>query len=410
MITIHPCTTSILAGKWRIACTVTDPRSARELWFEVDPAYKSYFTTDSVDAFVVSSVLPAMLSGHDLIVEGAMSKKLFYNLTHSVIPLLKQFFPCSHIIAIRPAEICGSFEQHGDGVMAGFSGGIDSFCNYYDHSGDRAPKEYHITHFVYNNVGSHGQRSSESDHSVFVKRFAILQEFVHQQGKPFIMVNSNLDDMIGRMPFQSTHTVRNAAVALLMQDRICKFLYASTFPFQQTEVKPSHDMAHLDPVMLPLLGTERLECIASGGQHTRVAKTGCVALLEASTQFLDVCTAPPEGVNRKINCSLCWKCLRTELTLAILGKLDQYDRVFDLSVYRRFEKLHLIEVLSSKDYLLQEIADLIKAKKFSIPASVRWAAAFTPRFITRRIASRLIPKLAWRNKILTDLINACLTL
>jgi hypothetical protein len=345
-----------------------------------------------------------------LIVEGPMSKKLFYNLTHSVIPILKQFFTCSQIIGIRPATMDGSFEQSGDGVMAGFSGGIDSFCNYYDHSGDRAPEEYHITHFVYNNVGSHGQRSSDRDHAVFVKRFAILQEFVHQQGKPFIMVNSNLDDIIGRMHFQSTHTLRNAAVALLMQKRICKFLYASSFPFQKTEVKPSHDMAHLDPVILPLLGTERLECIASGGQYTRVAKTACVVLLETSVQFLDVCVAPPEGANRRNNCSLCWKCLRTELTLAVLGKLDQYDRVFDVNLYRRFEKLYLIEVLSSNDYLLQEIADLIKEKRFRIPGSVRLAAALTPRLITRRIASRLIPKLALSNKILTDLINACLTL
>jgi hypothetical protein len=223
------------------------------------------------------------------------------------------------------------------------------------------------------------------------------------------MVNSNLDDIIGRIDFQSTHTVRNAAVALLMQNSICKFLYASAFPFQQTEVKPSHNIAHLDPVILPLLGTERLECIASGGQYTRVAKTACVVLLEASAQFLDVCTAPPEGSNQRVNCSLCWKCLRTELTLAILGKLDQYDKVFNVSEYRRFEKLYLIEVLSSKEYLHQEIVDLIKAKRFSIPASIRLVAACTPRFITRRIASRLIPKLALRNKILTDLINVCLT-
>jgi hypothetical protein len=140
MITIHPCTTSILAGKCRIACTITDTQSTRELWFEVDAKYENCLTTDSVDAFVVSSILPAMLLGHDLIVEGAMSKKLFYNLTHSVIPLLKQFLPCSYIIGIRPEKICGSFEQRGHGVMAGFSGGIDSFCNYYDHSGDRAPE------------------------------------------------------------------------------------------------------------------------------------------------------------------------------------------------------------------------------------------------------------------------------
>src|ERR1700732_4494661 len=124
MITIHPSTTSILADKVRIACKIAHPQSTRELWFEVNAEYESCLTTDSVDAFVVSCILPAMLSGQDLIVEGPMSKKLFYNLTHSVIPILKQFLPRSHIIGIRPAKLCGLFEQRGYGVMAGFSGGI----------------------------------------------------------------------------------------------------------------------------------------------------------------------------------------------------------------------------------------------------------------------------------------------
>jgi hypothetical protein len=346
-----------------------------------------------------------MISGQDLIVNGSMSTKLFYNLSHSVIPVLRQFLPSSYIIAIRPATMRRSFEKCSEGVLAGFSGGIDSFCNYYDHSGDRAPKEHHITHFVYNNVGSHGQISSVRDYAVFVKRFAVLKKFAHREGKPFIMVNSNLDDIIS-MNFQMTHTIRNVAVALLLQNRMSRFLYASSYPFQKIRVKPHHDISLLDPVLLPLLGTEGLECAASGGQYTRVAKTACVALMEASMQFLDICIQP-ESANRR-NCSLCWKCLRTQLTLAVLGKLDQYDRIFDISVYRRFEKLYLIEVLKSHDPFLQEIADLIRIKSFSVPRSVRLAATFTPRCIAQKITCRLIPMLALRNKVLTDLINACL--
>src|SRR5438309_136737 len=90
-------------------------------------------------------------------------------------------------------------------------------------------------------------------------------------------------------------------------------------------------------LLLPLLGTERLECIASGGQYTRVDKTIRVARVDASTQFLDVCVNPWMATER-LNCSGCWKCLRTQLTLAVLGELDRYDKVFDVGLYRRLEK------------------------------------------------------------------------
>jgi hypothetical protein len=358
-----------------------------------------------------------MLSGQDLSTQGPMSSKLFYNLTHYAVPILKEYLRLSQVIAIRPIALHCRREPGPIGVMASFSGGIDSFCNYYDHSGNRAPPEFQITHFVYNNVGSHGQRSPERDHSTFVKRFAILQEFARQQKKPFIMVNSNLDDIVG-MNYQLTHTVRNAAVGLLMQNCICKFLYASGYPFRETKIKPFYDpefvrdeeprgMACLDPVILPLLGTERLDCIASGGQYTRVEKTACVATIEASARFLDVCVHP-EAAKNHINCSRCWKCLRTALTLEVLGKVDQYIQVFDLNVYRRFRPLYLVDVLSSSDYFLQEIRDLMKERNFHVPKMIRLAAAITPKFVKRKMTRRIIPWLACRRRIFTDIINLCL--
>jgi hypothetical protein len=232
-----------------------------------------------------------MASGQDLDVKGPVSSKLFYNLTHYLMPVLKNFIPSCKMIEIKPTALTRASGPCAQGVMAGFSGGIDSFCNYYDHSGDRVPEEYRITHFLFNNVGSHGQMSPESDRVVFNKRFSVLQDFAKLENKPFVAVDSNLDEVIG-MKFQLTHTIRNATVALLLQSACSKFLYASAYAFRETDVRPSDAMGHLDPIILPLLGTERLECIASGGQYTRVDKTIRVARVDASTQFLDVCVNP----------------------------------------------------------------------------------------------------------------------
>jgi hypothetical protein len=360
MLVIHPPVLSIQHGKARIAAAFVDSGSSRQLWFEVNEEQKNSLETKTMDAFVVGLLLPAMAAGHDLDVRGPISSKLFYNLTHCLIPILKDFIPSCQSIEIEPAALSRDSEGRAPGVVAGFSGGIDSFCNYYDHSGNRVPEEYRITHFLFNNVGSHGQMSPEQDQAVFTERLAVLQRFSQLEKKSLIAVNSNLDEVIG-MKFERTHTIRNAAVALLMQPICGKFLYASGFSFLETTVRPSPFMAHLDPVILPLLGTERLECIASGGQHTRVDKTVRAATMEASTQFLDVCVNPWMAKGR-LNCSGCWKCLRTELTLAALGKLDLYDKVFDLGLYRKLESYYLIEVLRSRDPLRQEIAELIKRR------------------------------------------------
>lgn len=291
--------------------------------------------------------------------------------------------------------------------MAGFSGGIDSFSNYYEHSGDRAPEEYHITHFVYNNVGSHGRDPSGKDHTVFLQRYEALRLVADGLGKPLIMVDSNLDEVIG-MDFQLTHTVRNAVVALLMQNTIGKFLYASGYSFNKTRVQPWHDMAVLDPVVLPLLGTENLECIASGGQYTRVEKTICVSRMEASHKYLDVCVHPQDAHN-VINCSRCWKCLRTTLTLSVLGKLDDYRSVFDVEVYRRFENLFLIEVLSSGDSFAVEIAGLITRTDFRVPRVVQLLSRILPKRISTRISRRIIPRLARGDQRVVGLINTLLS-
>jgi hypothetical protein len=393
-------------GKCRLSNTIIADGQERTLWFEVDSKYREMIAAELMDAAVVSCLLPAMGLGRDLVVQGPMSSKLYYNITHYLIPILKEFCPSLHTISIRPDSMHKGNANRSGGVMAGFSGGIDSFSNYYEHSGDRAPEEYHITHFVYNNVGSHGQNLSGKDHAVFLQRYEALRPVADRLGKPFIKVDSNLDEVIG-MDFQLTHTVRNAVVALLMQKGIGKFLYASSYSFKKTRVQPWHDMAVLDPIVLPLVSTESLECIASGGQHTRVEKTICVSKMEASREYLDVCVHPQDA-DKVINCSRCWKCLRTALTISVLGRLDDYRGVLDIAVYRRFEKLFLIEASRSDDYFLVEIAELMRRTGFHIPRGVRLLSRVLPKRISSRISQRIIPALARRDRRLVGLINALL--
>ncbi|WP_438951198.1 hypothetical protein, partial [Porticoccus sp.] len=51
----------------------------------------------------------------------------------------------------------------------------------------------------------------------------------------------------------------------------------------------------------------------------------------------DVCAASAETREKllKPNCSVCWKCQRTLITLEALGIIDKFGSVFDLSVYKQ---------------------------------------------------------------------------
>ena len=396
----------VLDGKTRLSADICVGEETKNLWFEIDSCFGHYFSTDTLDAFVAASLIPAIQRGENIRVRGPMSAKLYYNLAYSLIPILCEYLGKPRRTQVFAERLLRHDTHSGRGVAAGFSGGIDSFCNYFDHSGERVPDEFSLTHFIFNNVGSHGQKSPEADRHLFRQRFTRLRECAARIGKPAVAVDSNLDEFMGEM-FQLTHTLRNTAVALSMQNAFSKFLYSSGYPLAETKLGPDYNMSRLDPVILPLLSTERLECMASGGQHTRVEKTRRVIEIEESRSYLDVCVCPQKAPAGVSNCGICWKCIRTATTLKVFGRLEEYGRIFDLKTFRCVENLYLIEVMGGKSPFSKEIRSLIAEKKFPVPRAVRLAAALMPASVAQQFSIRIIPLLL-RSKPLARFVNGCL--
>jgi hypothetical protein len=407
MITISAPVITSGNGKARISSTISDGASSAVLWFEVDQQNADVLSTENLDAFVVVCLLRAAKNGEQVAAEGAMSSKLHYNVNHLLGGILKEYFAAPRAVTVTARNLLSASGNRAPAVLSGFSGGVDSFCNYYEHSGDRASPDFRITHLIYNNVGSHGQKGAEKDFQTFESHAAAMKRFADEEGKPFIAVNSNLDQVVA-LNFQLTHTVRNAAVALLLQGVAGRFLYPSSYHVRSTKVALSHDMAALDPVILPVLGTERLDCISSGAQHDRTGKTVIVAAMPASRRFLDVCVEPAKAKAGKINCSVCWKCMRTQLTFDILGKLDLYGEVFDLAAYRRCKNLFLLDVLKSGDPFQRDLADLITAQGHRVGPRVKLAAALTPRFIAQRVGKSVVPRVYYSSRPLLALCGLVL--
>lgn len=354
------------SGKFKIYSDVKIFGETERLWFETEQTYKSLINNDSSDSFLVAALVRAMTTPNieEIHVEGVISEKLYYNITSYLINILKQIIPNAKDVRIVAPRLT-SRHYEPEGVITGFSAGVDSFSTIVDHIKGNASSSYELTHLLFNNVGSHGQ--TVKDMEIFYTRHARLKEYAEAMNLPLIPMNSNLDRFL-RLDFMRTHTIRNAAVALLFQKSCKGFLYASSVPYNEASIKGSNkglSMSYTDPLILPLLSTESIDCISSGGQYTRFEKTENISNNKITYDSLDVCAAPQNA--KKINCSKCKKCLRTQASLEIINSLELYDSVFERNIYKKFKTLYIAYALGSSSVLEKEIVQAFKYYNYDIP-------------------------------------------
>ena len=298
------------------------------LWYNIDKTFGDLLS-NTADAPLVALILPAMELGEDIHIDGKVSEKLLYNLTGPFQKLLQKIIPSLHQIKIYPSEIYTEEKAPKLSVAMGFSGGVDSYSALADFYYTNTLKGLKVTHLLFNNVGSHGRGGEQ----LFRKRYEQLKPAVGHLKLPLLLINSNLDAFYSKkLHFEQTHTLRNASVAHLLKGGIGHFMYASTFSYADLFVGQSGDTAYCDPFILPILSTNSIDVFSIGSEYSRVEKTLSVAQLPDSYKALDVC-ANPNNTSGFINCSACWKCLRTMATLEIADRLDLYNLVFNIDTY-----------------------------------------------------------------------------
>ncbi|PRD48213.1 hypothetical protein [Sphingobacterium haloxyli] len=337
--------------------------TVQSLWYSLNSTHKD-MVSDRSDAALVALLIPAMEKGEDMYIEGQISESLFYSVSGPLQDLLRLMFPFLKNITVSVTNLTDEVYTTKRGVLTGFSGGIDSYCVLADHYFDpKVPESYKLTHLLFNNVGSHGDKGSE----LFNKRYSRLTSTTRDLKLPFVQVDSNVDSFYShRTWFQPTHTLRNTSVALLLQKGIGTYLYASAYSFADVFIGPTEDIAYADLVILPMLSTRNLEARSVGSAYTRSGKTIRVATIPESYTSLDVCINSDNRTG-EINCSSCWKCLRTLATLEIAGKLHLYAGIFNLDVYKKHRNAYFVKVLTSDDVLMMDIAMLAKKKNFAFP-------------------------------------------
>lgn len=359
-----------------LTANVTYQGHTHSVWFAVARDWAKHLDPECLDPFVVGALPLALRLGDPIYAAGRVSARLLFALNTAVPALVTQTGGNYHPIKVRVAQAVDYAPPppYSRAVATGFSGGIDSFCVLCDHLGAAVPPAHRLTHLLFNNVGSFGARGT----SAFQQQYPALHQCANQLHLPVIAVDSNLDELHGYESFARDHQFRNVAAVLALQSLVGTYLYASGYRYEDCFVRGQHTpLAQWDPVLLPHLSTERLRILSVGGQYSRVQKTERVAAFPLSHRYLHVCVSSTDSHN----CSTCWKCARTLLTLELLGLLESYRDAFDLKAYAAVRSRYIVEMLRSEEPLWVEIREFARARGHRFPAALRLVAAMPSQIL-----------------------------
>lgn len=330
------------------------------IWFKIEKKYKSFLDLECLDAPLLGILFFALKRGEDIRLEGGVSEGLMHNLNIHFFKIAKLVVTDIKSIKIHAKQLVNRSCSNDGFVITGFSGGIDSFCTLYNYYYNCKYPSFKITHLLFNNVGSHGKDLDKS-RVLFNERFKLLEPAIQEIGLQVIKVDTNLHKYCD-FDFINLHEVLNAAVGFLLKRRIDKYLYSSAYSYQACFKGKQDDLAYFDPSVLPLLSISNFKIIPVGSEYTRVEKTRLVSKLAISNKYLNVC------VSDGVNCSICYKCLRTLFTLDLLGILHSFNDVFDLEKYHQVKWWYAAKIFANKKEVLNaEIIEEAKIQGYKFP-------------------------------------------
>lgn len=283
---------------------LSDPET---IWWEVDSAYGDAFSLTS-DSFLACLFPLACLLGESIELDSPVSAELVEQ-CHQVMSVWQGWYPWLKWIGISPSSFSQA-KDAGDGpdtriTAQFFSGGADSFFTLLHAPPPIAP------HDLIQVFGFDIPLESPEENDVRLNRAKAISRTLE---KNVVEVKTNLMKTSFRLvPWgKISHGAAFAAVAHALSNR-----------YKCAIISSSHDNHHLipwgsHPVTDPLFGTKRTRILHYGADFTRVEKLRFLSGFDLALDNLHVCYHEASARN----CGRCEKCLRTMISLDLLGKLD----------------------------------------------------------------------------------------
>lgn len=283
---------------------------------------------DTFDPFAVALLVPAMLRGEPLVIEGDVDEFLLGSLRGLVQASLRLMAPAWRRIPVeagaRPAAVTTDWSK---GAATSMSGGIDSMHLICHRFLDPAtPELLRVRTLVHHHIGAHGD-----DHHVFEEQYAHARRVADRLGLPLVGTRCSLTEAYRGMNFIHCVMPRNVAASLALDHLFSVFHYGSSEPLGGRPRMTRFDgIATLEPQVLPLFNTTRAVWMPFGGDVTRLQKTADVLAEERVRGDLLVCVRGYRTDRANLNCGRCYKCARVLLHAEADGRLDAVAGTFDL--------------------------------------------------------------------------------
>lgn len=350
----------------------------KDIYYSTSIEYGKYLCDEVADAFVVGVLLPAARYEQDIVVEGAVSDKLFYNVNNSVLYILANVWNKKRV-RLHAKEV-EHVRYEGEAVGCGCSLGIDSFAAILQHLNNPELPGFNITHLTYFNVGAMGYKDLEKAKQSYRKDLELVKSFAQRVNLPIVELESNFSVMYSEFDFDQSGDIRNFSAVLALQKLFGKYLYGSSYPIKDFRFEISQT-GYYETLLAPLLSTDSCNIIIANPDLTRIDKTKSIVDNDLAQKTLYVCWKellankyPDSEIARikdmYLNCTRCDKCLRTILAIDILGYRDKFKDIFDIEHYKKVKDKYIAKVLYGKrnNAFYKDLSELINEYHYHISA------------------------------------------
>jgi hypothetical protein len=307
----------LLADHVRLTGLVTDAGTADgPVWIDV-PVAVAGDVVDHLDAWLLWLLPHAFETQQELVLAGPVDADLLRN-AHELMEIWSRWRPDRRPIPVRaeaadPPPAC-SLGRPPERTGLFFTAGVDSFFTLFHH--DEMAREHlesrqrPVDDLIY----VWGFDIPLAQRTAFESKQATLERIAAETGKTLVTLVTNLRETGVRQPWGAVmHGPALGGVGLLLGHRWRTVLLSSWFTHGDTE--PWGSTAITDP----LLSTAATHTQPHGAGHDRFEKLAYLARFPLVLDTLHVCWEERSASN----CGRCEKCLRTVLSLEILGVRDR---------------------------------------------------------------------------------------
>ena len=363
-----------------VSCKLAGPGLPKRLWFMAETDDENALDITEPNWAAVALLYPAMVHNQDLYIEADISPLLLHNLNNDIQILLKVINPYLNQIKVvagssQPQEFNQNVKRH---VITGFSGGVDSTATYLKYNNPNSSSSLRLSALSIYDVGAIGKTSPSPSFEHLQKHYDQLKRFCDEKELLAFGVSSNMDQVYrstkkkrnSNIYFWSYVSLVNISVTLAMQKRVKLYLPSGCIGYSELKIKDLESTERVEPILAPLLSTERFMSQTGAAGLTRFEKIKYIFETDPKSQ-LNVCVMTASKRNDDfLNCGKCWKCAETLFDIEAIGKLKEISTIFDLNEYNN-NKDQLFESFLSKYFsrmspMLKNIP-LIEAQGGKIP-------------------------------------------